>query len=176
MFVLINSAPVMLDGRIVGAVAAESDLTTQMKLHQELLHMTSKVHHLQKEVALLNPSSDPFQPIKGTSPAIKKSIDAIRKISTTKATVLIQGESGTGKELFAQAIHRCREAANAPFIAINCGAIPAALFESELFGYEKGAFSGADPKGKKEKSNWLAAARCFSMKSGKCRLICRSKC
>lgn len=161
MFVLINSAPVMLDGRIVGAVAAESDLTTQMKLHQELLHMTSKVHHLQKEVALLNPSSDPFQPIKGTSPAIKKSIDAIRKISTTKATVLIQGESGTGKELFAQAIHRCREAANAPFIAINCGAIPAALFESELFGYEKGAFSGADPKGKKGKIELASGGTLF---------------
>jgi len=161
MFVLINSAPVMLDGRIIGAVAAESDLTTQMKLHQELLHMTSKVHHLQKEVAMLSPSNDPFQHIKGTSAAIKKSIDTIRKISTTKATVLIQGESGTGKELFAQAIHHCREPANAPFIAINCGAIPAALFESELFGYEKGAFSGADPKGKKGKIELASGGTLF---------------
>ncbi|MEC0242850.1 sigma 54-interacting transcriptional regulator [Paenibacillus dokdonensis] len=151
MFVLINSTPVKLDDHIIGAVAAESDLTTQMRLHQELLQMTSKVHHLQKEVALLSPSSDPFQHIKGTSTTIKSSIDTIKKISTTKATVLIQGESGTGKELFAQAIHSSREQSNAPFIAINCGAIPAALFESELFGYEKGAFSGADPKGKKGK-------------------------
>ncbi|MFU1793927.1 sigma-54 interaction domain-containing protein [Paenibacillus azoreducens] len=151
MFVLINSAPVKLDDQIIGAVAAESDLSTQMRLHQELLQMTSKVHHLQKEVAMLSPSTDPFQHIKGTSPAIKNCIETIRKISMTKATVLIQGESGTGKELFAQAIHHSREPAGAPFIAINCGAIPAALFESELFGYERGAFSGADPKGKKGK-------------------------
>ncbi|MCJ8014236.1 sigma 54-interacting transcriptional regulator [Paenibacillus sp. KQZ6P-2] len=151
MFVLINSNPVKLDDKIIGAVAAESDLTTQMRLHQELLQMTSKVHHLQKEVAMLSPSSDPFQHIKGTSTTIKNCINTIKKISTTKATVLIQGESGTGKELFAQAIHNSREQSNAPFIAINCGAIPAALFESELFGYERGAFSGADPKGKKGK-------------------------
>ncbi|MWV42160.1 PAS domain S-box protein [Paenibacillus sp. HJL G12] len=151
MFVLINSSPVILDDRIIGAVAAESDLSTQMRLHQELLQMTNKVHHLQKEVAMLSPSIDPFQHIKGTSKAIKKSIDTIKKISTTKATVLIQGESGTGKELFAQAIHNSREQSSSPFLAINCGAIPAALFESELFGYERGAFSGADPKGKKGK-------------------------
>lgn len=151
MFVLINSSPIKLDDRIIGAVTAESDLTTQMRLHQELLQMTSKVHHLQKEVAMLSPSSDPFQHIKGTSGTLKNSIDTIKKISTTKATVLIQGESGTGKELFAQAIHNSREQGSAPFIAINCGAIPAALFESELFGYERGAFSGADPKGKKGK-------------------------
>ncbi|WP_068619769.1 sigma 54-interacting transcriptional regulator [Paenibacillus tuaregi] len=151
MFVLINSNPVLLDGQIIGAVAAESDLTTQMRLHNELLQMTNKVHHLQKEVAMLSPSQNPYQQIKGTSPAIKSSIETIKKISTTKATVLIQGESGTGKELFAQAIHSAREKDGAPFIAINCGAIPGALFESELFGYEKGAFSGADPKGKKGK-------------------------
>ncbi|MED5018796.1 sigma 54-interacting transcriptional regulator [Paenibacillus chibensis] len=151
MFVLINSSPIKLDDRIIGAVTAESDLTTQMRLHQELLQMTSKVHHLQKEVAMLSPSSDPFQHIKGTSGTLKNSIYTIKKISTTKATVLIQGESGTGKELFAQAIHNSREQGSAPFIAINCGAIPAALFESELFGYERGAFSGADPKGKKGK-------------------------
>jgi len=151
LFVLINSNPVTLEDRIIGAVAAETDLTTQMRLHQELLQMTSKVHHLQKEVAMLSPAGDPFQHIKGTSRAIKNSIETIKKISSTKATVLIQGESGTGKELFAKAIHESREPANAPFIAINCGAIPAALFESELFGYERGAFSGADPKGKKGK-------------------------
>ncbi|MGM1048677.1 MAG: sigma-54 interaction domain-containing protein [Bacillota bacterium] len=151
MFVLINSNPITLDDQIIGAVAAESDLTTQMRLHQELLQMTTKVHHLQKEVAMLSPSSDPFQHIKGTSRTIKNSIDTIRKISTTKATVLIQGKSGTGKELFAKAIHDSREGSSAPYIAINCGAIPAPLFESELFGYERGAFSGADPKGKKGK-------------------------
>ncbi|MFS0870743.1 sigma-54 interaction domain-containing protein [Paenibacillus xylanilyticus] len=151
LFALINARPVVLDGRIVGAAAAEVDITTEIRLHQELLHMTSKVQHLEKAVARLRPDSDPFAGIKGSSPVIKQCLETIRKISTTSATVLILGESGTGKELFAKAIHDLREPQTAPFIAINCGAIPASLFESELFGYEKGAFSGADPKGKKGK-------------------------
>jgi len=151
LFALINARPVILDGRIVGAVAAEVDITTEIRLHQELLHMTSKVQHLEKAVARLRPDSDPFAGIKGSSPVLKQCLETIRKISTTSATVLILGESGTGKELFAKAIHDLRESPSAPFIAINCGAIPASLFESELFGYEKGAFSGADPKGKKGK-------------------------
>ena len=149
LFVLINANPVKLDGEIIGAVAAETDITAQIRLHQEMLHMSNKMHHLQREMEMLSPSSDPFSPIKGTSRTIKSCIDTMRKVSQTKATVLIQGESGTGKELFAKAIHDSREDHNAPFIAINCGAIPPALFESELFGYEKGAFSGADPRGKK---------------------------
>lgn len=151
LFALINARPVVLDGRIVGAVAAEVDITTEIRLHQELIHMTSKVQHLEKAVARLRPDSDPFAEIKGSSPVIKQCLETIRKISSTSATVLILGESGTGKELFAKAIHDLRESPSAPFIAINCGAIPASLFESELFGYEKGAFSGADPKGKKGK-------------------------
>ncbi|WP_307217232.1 sigma-54 interaction domain-containing protein [Paenibacillus tundrae] len=151
LFALINARPVYLDGRIVGAVAAEVDITTEIRLHQELLHMTSKVQHLEKAVARLRPDADPFAKIKGSSPVIKQCLETIRKISTTSATVLILGESGTGKELFAKAIHDLRELQTAPFVAINCGAIPASLFESELFGYEKGAFSGADPKGKKGK-------------------------
>ncbi|KLU53107.1 PAS domain S-box-containing protein [Paenibacillus sp. DS2363] len=151
LFALINARPVQLDGHIVGAVAAEVDITTEIRLHQELLHMTSKVQHLEKAVARLRPELDPFARIKGSSPVIKQCMETIRKISTTSATVLILGESGTGKELFAKAIHDLRESQTAPFIAINCGAIPASLFESELFGYEKGAFSGADPKGKKGK-------------------------
>ncbi|PIH59448.1 sigma-54-dependent Fis family transcriptional regulator [Paenibacillus sp. LK1] len=151
LFALINARPVQLDGRIVGAVAAEVDITTEIRLHQELLHMTSKVQHLEKAVARLRPDSDPFSRIKGSSPVINQCLETIRKISTTSATVLILGESGTGKELFAKAIHDLREPQTAPFIAINCGAIPGSLFESELFGYEKGAFSGADPKGKKGK-------------------------
>ncbi|WP_339785873.1 sigma 54-interacting transcriptional regulator [Paenibacillus sp. FSL R7-0313] len=151
LFALINARPVQLDGHIVGAVAAEVDITTEIRLHQELLHMTSKVQHLEKAVARLRPELDPFARIKGSSLVIKQCMETIRKISTTSATVLILGESGTGKELFAKAIHDLRELQTAPFIAINCGAIPASLFESELFGYEKGAFSGADPKGKKGK-------------------------
>ncbi|BBO66281.1 hypothetical protein DSCA_02110 [Desulfosarcina alkanivorans] len=73
----------------------------------------------------------------------------ILKTAACDSIALVQGESGTGKELIAQAIHKCSARARGPFIAINCGAIPDALLESELFGYEGGAFSGANAQGRK---------------------------
>ncbi len=149
LFVLINTNPIRLHDRIIGAVAAETDITSQVRLNQELLNATKKVHHLQQEMSKLSPSPDPFHAIKGTSLAIKRIKGMIQKLHSTQATVLILGESGVGKELFAKAIHDVREGSDAPFVAINCGAITPTLFESELFGYEKGAFSGADQKGKK---------------------------
>jgi len=146
--VLINVNPVRLDERIIGAVACEVDITTQIQMHHQLQNMTSKIYHLEKEVAKHSPSRDPFIQIKGTSGALRQTIETIRKVSVTGATVLILGESGVGKELFAKAIHDLREDEHSPFVPINCGAIPPTLFESELFGYEKGAFSGADQRGK----------------------------
>lgn len=151
LFVLINSNPVYLDGKIIGAVVSETDITSQIRLNQELFNISAEVHRLEQEVARLRPSKDPFSIIKGRSRAIRKTIEMAKKVSSAKSTVLILGESGVGKELFAKAIHDAREASNAPFISINCGAIPASLFESELFGYEKGAFSGADQRGRKGK-------------------------
>jgi len=79
----------------------------------------------------------------GESPAMQKVFAAIRKASSTSATVLITGESGSGKELVARAIHYSSARASAPFVPVNCGGIPEGLLESELFGYVKGAFTGA---------------------------------
>lgn len=84
----------------------------------------------------------------GESNYVKELKDRIKKVSKNSSTVLITGESGTGKELIARAINGLSERNTMPFIAINCGAIPDTLLESELFGYEKGSFSGADPRGK----------------------------
>jgi DNA-binding NtrC family response regulator len=84
-----------------------------------------------------------FDNIVGRSPAMREVFDAIRKIADTNANVLITGESGTGKELIARSIHANSSRRNRPFVPLNCGGIPEHLVESELFGHEKGAFTGA---------------------------------
>jgi two-component system response regulator PilR (NtrC family) len=84
-----------------------------------------------------------FHDLVGSAPSMAKLFDVVRKLSTVKSSVLIVGESGTGKELFARAIHYNGPTRNKPFVAVNCGAIPDTLIESELFGYRRGAFTGA---------------------------------
>lgn len=84
-----------------------------------------------------------FEGLVGNSKPIQNVFDMIRRVGPSDVPVLITGESGTGKELVARAIHRLSGRKEAPFVAINCGAIPESLLESELFGYEKGAFTGA---------------------------------
>lgn len=95
-----------------------------------------------------NKASYTFDSIITVDKKMKSVIDAAKKISTTDCNVLIQGESGTGKELFAQSIHNCSVRKNGPFIAVNCASLPRDLIESELFGYERGAFTGASKEGK----------------------------
>ncbi|MCG1027154.1 sigma 54-interacting transcriptional regulator [Virgibacillus halodenitrificans] len=159
--VLINSNPVYFKEEIIGAVVAETDITSQIRLNEELYTTTEKLFHLEKEVTKLTSTEDPFQHIRGNSTALKKTITKLKKASTTEAGILIHGESGVGKELFAKAAHNIREDNKAPFVAINCGAIPSSLFESEIFGYERGAFSGADQKGKKGKAELAQGGTLF---------------
>jgi two-component system response regulator PilR (NtrC family) len=88
-------------------------------------------------------SSATFHDLVGESRSMQKLFDTVKKLSTVKSNVLIVGESGTGKELFARAIHYNGITRDKPFVAVNCGAIPDTLIESELFGYRRGAFTGA---------------------------------
>jgi two-component system response regulator PilR (NtrC family) len=80
----------------------------------------------------------------GASPALEKLKQTIRTVATTSSTILVYGESGTGKELVARAVHTCSPRAAEAFVSVNCGAFPETLLESELFGYVKGAFTGAN--------------------------------
>lgn len=95
-----------------------------------------------------NKTSYTFDDIVGRCPEITKAIQLASMVANTGSSVLLVGESGTGKELFAQAIHAASDRSKYPFVAINCGAIPADIIESELFGYEAGAFTGAREAGK----------------------------
>ena len=104
-----------------------------------------RLHELEDENRQLaeRASRSPMDGIIGNSPQIQKVFRSIERIAQTDVSVLLLGESGTGKELFAQAVHRLSARSTKPFVAINCAAIPETLLESELFGYEKGAFTGA---------------------------------
>src|SRR6202158_5876145 len=85
--------------------------------------------------------------IVGNSAALRRVLDMVRVVAPTDATVLINGETGTGKELIAEAIHKCGDRSNGPLVKVNCAAIPEGLLESELFGHERGAFTGAVTRG-----------------------------
>ncbi|MGD8317293.1 MAG: sigma-54 dependent transcriptional regulator [Myxococcales bacterium] len=107
-----------------------------------------KTWQLQREVEQLRADVEQRYEMIGESPVMRELFAQLEKVAPTSGRVLISGESGTGKELVARAIHRLSPRANKPFIKVNCAAIPAELIESELFGYERGAFTGAQGRKK----------------------------
>ncbi len=108
-----------------------------------LIKKALKIRDLTMEVELLRDELSRGNQIIGESPQIKEVMDLVNRVAKSNATVLILGESGTGKELVANAIHYNSDRKNKPFVKVNCGALPENLLESELFGHEKGAFTGA---------------------------------
>lgn len=117
--------------------------------HDEMLLCVARIlkqHQLERENAQLHSQIGQAYPVEGMvgeSQAMQQICKTLEKVAPTDTTVLIRGESGTGKELVARAIHKKSHRAKAPLISVNCAAIPEGLLESELFGHEKGAFTGA---------------------------------
>ncbi|MCT8975145.1 sigma 54-interacting transcriptional regulator [Clostridium sp. CX1] len=137
--VVVSTHPIIHSNRLYGAVAIVrkfSDIEKkQHKLREQLI---GKGHRAKYS----------FEDISGESEEIKKCIDIAKRMAKSDSSILLTGESGTGKELFAQAIHNGSKRKNYQFVAVNCGALPESLLESELFGYEEGAFTGARKGGK----------------------------
>ncbi|MDM5224338.1 sigma 54-interacting transcriptional regulator [Peribacillus sp. NJ11] len=146
--VLISSIPIFDEhNQLIGSMSVEKDITTTIRLNEKLSATSQELQQLKQKISG-NDFNDPFNKIKGTSKSLHLIINDAKKAARSDATVLITGESGAGKELFAQAIHQESSRSKKAFIPINCGAIPESLFESELFGYEAGAYTGASTKGK----------------------------
>lgn len=146
--VLISSSPIFDEnGELIGAVSIDQDITHIVKLNEKLSITTSELQKVKQQYNLQE-QMGPFSEIKGMSIAVATAKNLALRVAKTDATVLIRGESGVGKELFAQGVHEASSRKNQPFVPINCGAIPQALFESEFFGYEKGSFTGANKDGK----------------------------
>ncbi|RHW65419.1 PAS domain-containing protein [Clostridium botulinum] len=124
----VSATPIQIENKIIGMVIVFKEIKTVLDLVNKYSGMR----------AVYN-----FEDIIGESKEIKKVINYAKSISSSPSTVLIEGESGTGKELLAQSIHNYGDRRENSFIALNCGAIPKSLIESELFGYEDGAFTGA---------------------------------
>ncbi len=130
-------------------IASKGQSRGYFAMVQRFFEEEQRQHHLRMQLLKKGYTTKyTFDDIIGECPSILRAKDVARKMARTEASILLTGESGTGKELFAHAIHNCSPRRNMPFVAINCAALPESLLESELFGYEEGAFTGAKRGGK----------------------------
>ncbi len=135
----VTTAPLYIRERPLGTFAILRPFQEVEEQQATLrLQKTPKSHHAKYT----------FQDIEGVSPAIRRTREIARRVAGSSASIMLDGESGTGKELFAQAIHNASPRRDRPFIAVNCAALSETLLESELFGYEEGAFTGAKRGGR----------------------------
>lgn len=138
--VMTEAAPIIVGGELRGSVAVIHDLTEINKLISELNQAKQIIRNLEAKYT--------FDDIIGESEVMKATIAKARLAAETPATIILRGESGTGKELFAHAIHNASDRKFNQFVRVNCAAISENILESELFGYEEGAFTGASKGGK----------------------------
>jgi transcriptional regulator with PAS, ATPase and Fis domain len=147
---VVQRIPIKKDGKIIAVFGQVmfKDIQDVGRLAKKLSLLESKVEHYEQELMSLRSTRYTLDSIVGGTKVIKSLKKEALRAAATNFPVMISGESGTGKELFAQGIHHASPRKLHPFIRINCSAIPKDLLESELFGYEKGAFTGARSEGK----------------------------
>jgi transcriptional regulator with PAS, ATPase and Fis domain len=150
-YMIANRIPIVVDGEVIGAFGSVifRDTSEWMQMSSHVKNMMSKIQSYIQDINTGVKYN--LNDIIGTSEGIKELKDKAQMIAPSDISILIRGESGTGKELFAHSIHQLSERSGQPFIKVNCAAIPEQLLESELFGYEEGAFTGAKKGGKKGK-------------------------
>lgn len=153
--IISNSASIFANGVFKGVITSYNDVTEYERIMYKLDKAREKIKYYEEELNKKNNVHEAFNIIIGKSSALQEVKAISSKSAKTSATVMIRGESGTGKELVAKAIHNASKRKEKPFIRINCAAIPENLLESELYGYEKGAFTGANKRkiGKFELAN-----------------------
>lgn len=139
--VIVNVAPIILQGEVKGSVGIIHDTSELKQLTQDLERARRIIRKLEAKYT--------FDDIVGESEEMQVALQLAKQAADTRATVLLRGESGTGKELFAHAIHNASSRRYNQFVRVNCAALSETLLESELFGYEEGAFTGAKRGGKK---------------------------
>ncbi|GCD10148.1 sigma-54 interaction domain-containing protein [Clostridium tagluense] len=145
--------PIKEQGKVVGAIGKVmfKDLSNFKILSNKLWNLEKEVEYYKNELCGDGKAIYTFRNIIGHGVKSREVMKMAKRVAKIESNVLITGESGTGKELFAHSIHNASRRCLKPFVKINCGAIPAELFESEMFGYEEGAFTGAKRSGKKGK-------------------------
>lgn len=135
--------PLFIDGEFKGIISILRPVDQIKNILNQLEQFQEEANYYKEELSKYSKLSDSFSNIIGSNRSLRDSLYMAEKASKSISTVLIRGESGTGKELIAKAIHNNSNRKEKPFIRVNCAAIPENLLESELFGYEKGAFTGA---------------------------------
>jgi transcriptional regulator with PAS, ATPase and Fis domain len=160
---IVNRIPLKDGDRVIGAYGRVVFKTVEQlrELASKMNLLESKVKYYEEELTHLRGARYTFASIVGAGAAITAAKEEAERASRTDSTVLLRGETGTGKELFAHAIHAAGSRRAGPFIKLNCAAVPAELLESELFGYEEGAFTGARRGGKPGKFELAAGGTLF---------------
>jgi PAS domain S-box-containing protein len=141
--VISNAAPILVEGEVEGAVVVFQPITDILKLMDELQKSTTIIENLYAKIDQITGSRYTFEDLIGASKVFTATVEMARKAAKSDSPVLLVGESGTGKELYAHAIHQASQRRGRPFIKIGCASVPEELLESELFGHEKGSFTGA---------------------------------